>query len=153
MDDFRGSFCKIEPFPILESVREELENKLNYIGKDKNSIPTIKTFKIETTKITTTSTTTAKISQKNTKLIVRIKEPSINRFYINITSLVITTPASTQNPFNMLLQAKKYKHKVKLVRALKLTACFGSNCNNNANRFFSMLNVNLLLGLLLSYLL
>lgn len=106
-------------------------------------------------------TTTTKISQKYTKLTSRIRPNSntalirIKESSINTNSLVTTTQAasSTQNPFNILLQAKKYRHKDKLVRALKLTACIGSNCNNNANRFFSMLNVNLLLGLLLSYLL
>ena len=42
MDDFRGSFCKIEPFPILESVREELENR--FIEKSKTLMPTIKNY-------------------------------------------------------------------------------------------------------------
>lgn len=99
MDDFTGSFCKIDNFPIVNSVREELENSFN---------PNVKkmSIKFESTSMTSyatnyTESTTASSQQQSSKQSTKGKIS-----------------------FSLLLKAKP-----KMVRMIRLTACNGPDKN------------------------
>ncbi len=72
MDDFTGSFCKIDSFPIISSVKDELENNL---------IPSPKKLTILINE-----------AMKSTKLISVVTETTKTS---NIISTTRQTPVST----------------------------------------------------------
>ena len=45
MDDFTGGFCKTDSFPIISSVRDELENNFHTASAKKLTILKLETFK------------------------------------------------------------------------------------------------------------
>ena len=144
MDDFKGIFCKIEPFPIIESVKEELEANFFSYNKATNTYTNklilgqaSSTIKPKT--ILTSTVIRTKFNSVNTSQMIssKLTEKKMNTF-----SLPTIATNSKKNGFNFFIQANNSNYKI--IRAIKLTGCVDSEkCffKSNSNRIrFNLAN-------------
>lgn len=125
MDDHSGTFCKMDKFPILKSVNEELENKYTQLPKFKSTKFIIKNE--TTTKTTkTTKTTTTTLVSKVARLTIYLKKQNKTVKNKNLT-------------FPSLFQVNNDK----FFKKFRLTECVGFCRTNKSNklilsRFFNV---------------
>ncbi len=124
MDDHSGTFCKMDKFPILKSVSEELENKYTQLPKIKSTKIMIDKNEATTSKTTKTMTTT--LVSKVARLTINLKQPNKTVKNKNLT-------------FPALFQVNNDK----FFKKFRLTECVGFCRSNKSNklilsRFFNM---------------
>ncbi len=176
MDDFKGGFCKIGKFPIIQSIRRELEG----IVEPTTELPVTATTKSTRTKFTfssssssfssPTATSGSKASTKHIDIITKAKT--------TLRKTPSSSPVPTQQPPIYSINNKKMFNfsifdidwtgwsafenrmkKFKAVRELKITACLDKHLcrvNTTANSSISVhsehfFTLSLLLSLIFKF--
>ena len=144
MDDFKGWFCNLGPYPIIESVKEEFEHKLTLItsspehekqpepGIVEQTVTQVQTVNEKTKPNEATSAgklnsvSKSKLTTKsfvNTNNKNKNKNETTSRELIGLTTASMNSAESKKESSSLDSIARHFKKKFKAIREIKLIAC------------------------------
>ena len=129
MDDFKGWFCNLGSFPIIEAVKEEFEHKITLITEENQDEST---FSIYTTDL-------IKNNIKDLKSTKKHNANSSTKKILNYKSTTKQIKDSEKNDISYLNEENGQKiynslKKFKAVREVKLITCLDQlKCSNNVS--------------------
>lgn len=152
MDDFKGWFCNLGPYPIIESVKEEFEHKLTLVTSapdhEKQPEPEIveetvtqvqivneKTKPNEVTSVgklnsASKSKITTKTFANNNNKHKNKNETTSRELFSGLTTTSLNQADSKNELASLDSIARNFKKKFKAIREIKLVACLDKkNCH------------------------